>query len=197
MANIAYIRVSSAQQDFIRQEKMIADNFGKMDKVFQEKASGKDIKNRPIYKEMIAYLREGDTLHVASIDRLARSINDFFRFIDWLAENKIGLKIADTPLINIHPYEPQDPTQRLMTGVLTSVAQWEREIMLARQREALEARRAAALPIGKPRAVTWKQLEEMKKLHDLGVSKSKIAKRFKLSRATIRRYLAGEIEPYK
>lgn len=197
MANVAYIRVSTNKQDFDRQVKTIEDTFGKMDRTFTEKVSAKNTKDRSEYNKMLEYLREGDILHIASIDRLSRSINDFFRFIDYITENGIGLKVANTPIINIDPNREQTPDQRLITGILTSVAEWERSIMKARQKEAIEARRAQGKPIGKPRAIDKAKLEKMRELHALGVSKTRIAKEFKISRTTVIRYLRGDIVPYE
>jgi len=71
MADIGYIRVSSFDQNTARQLKEIA-----LDKTFEDRLSGKDT-NRPEFKACLEYLREGDTLHVHSMDRLCRNLIDF------------------------------------------------------------------------------------------------------------------------
>ena len=83
MSNIAYIRVSSTDQNTSRQEEMFKDL--KIDKYYIEKVSGKNIKDRPELQKMMDYVREGDTVIVESISRFGRSLQDlFFTIYNWL-----------------------------------------------------------------------------------------------------------------
>ena len=75
MANIAYIRVSAQDQNTGRQHQCFDNAYINLDKIFEEKVSGKNITDRPQLKEMMAYLREGDVLYIESISRLARSLS--------------------------------------------------------------------------------------------------------------------------
>lgn len=88
MAKIGYIRVSSIGQETARQDQLMQE-IG-VDKIFSEKLSGKSA-NRPELKNMLSYVREGDTLYVESISRLSRSIRDLLRIVDELQGKKVKL----------------------------------------------------------------------------------------------------------
>lgn len=87
--NIAYLRVSSVDQNPSRQQEAMASV--ELNKVFTEKASAKDI-NRPVLQECIEYCRAGDVLHVHSIDRMARNLKDLQGIIDRLAAKGVTIQ---------------------------------------------------------------------------------------------------------
>ncbi len=91
--NVGYVRVSSIAQNLDRQLNGI-----ELDKVFTEKASAKDAK-RPILKECMGYLREGDTLHVHSIDRLARNLVDLQNIIQELNSKNVSIQFHKENLL--------------------------------------------------------------------------------------------------
>ena len=87
MTNVAYIRVSSVDQNTDRQYEMVKPDW----EVFEDKCSGGST-DRPALKEMLRYVRKGDTVHVFSIDRLARNIDDLRQTVIGLNEKNIGIQ---------------------------------------------------------------------------------------------------------
>ena len=81
MATIAYIRVSTEEQNTGRQHALLQDKGLNIDKVFEEKVSGKNTKDRPQLKALLEYVRSGDVVIVESISRLARSTKDFITIL--------------------------------------------------------------------------------------------------------------------
>ena len=141
MAHIAYIRVSSLQQN---SERQLADTGITFEKVFTEKVSAKDT-NREVFLAMMEYLREGDTLHVHDISRLARNTTDLLSTVDALTKRGVaiqfhheGIKTGDN-----------SPTGKLVLTLLSGICQMEREMMLLRQRERYEAAKAAGRIAGR------------------------------------------------
>lgn len=125
MANIGYIRVSTVQQNTDRQLAGVT-----LDKVFEDKASGKNTQ-RPQFEAMMNYVREGDVLHVHSIDRLCRNTADLLATVEQLTERGVS--------VHFHKEDfktgKNSPAGNMMLTVLAAVAQMEREMMLERQRE--------------------------------------------------------------
>ena len=176
--HIGYIRVSTAQQNTERQLAGL-----ELDKVFTDKTSGKDT-DRPEFKAMMLYVREGDVLHVHSIDRLARNTADLLAIVEQLTEkgvivefHKEGFKTGKN-----------SPVGNLMLTVLAAVAQMEREMMLERQREGYEAAKAAGRVTarGNGRDVDTKRPEIIKALNNGGSVRS-VAKEFSVSTNTVQR----------
>ena len=125
---VGYVRVSTLEQNPARQEEIMR-SFG-VEKVFSEKVSGKDT-NRPIFKEMLSFLREGDTLYVESFSRLSRSTRDLIDTVNVLGERGVAL-VSDKE--NIDTTTPQG---RLVMTVFAAIYQFERENLLERQAEGI------------------------------------------------------------
>lgn len=144
MANVLYLRVSSSQQDLSRQRYLFEQKGITVDKVFEEKLSAKDLK-RPVLQEMLTWLREGDTLIIESFSRLARNTRDLLDLVE-------KLKHKSVKLISLKEnFDTNTPQGKLMLSVFAALYDFERECMLERQRESFEARRAAGLPVGRPK----------------------------------------------
>ena len=126
---MGYARVSSTGQDLAVQLEKLAG----CDKVFKEKRSGVDT-GRPELKRCLEYLREGDTLLVTKIDRLARSTSDLYRIISELAEKGVAFKVVDDPTI-----DTTSRTGKLVMGILALIAEFENDIRRERQMDGTSA----------------------------------------------------------
>lgn len=156
------------------------------DKLFQERVSS--VADRPQLEAAMDFVREGDVLVVVRLDRLARSTSDLLAILDRLETKKVGLRILDFGGSEV---DTQSPTGRLMLTMFGALAQFERELMLVRQREGIEkAKREGRY---KGRAPTARRkLPEMRKLADEGLTPSEIANCLGVSRASVYRLLAED-----
>lgn len=133
----------------------------------------------------LEFVREDDTLVVVRLDRLARSTSDLLRIINLLEEKKVALRILDFGGTAV---DTQSPTGRLMITMFGALAQFERELMLVRQREGIE--RAKRLGRYRGRAPTARaKIAEMLRLSQEGLRPTEIAGRLGLSRASVYRLL--------
>lgn len=145
MANIAYIRVSAKDQNTARQYSDFLTKGISLDKIFEEKISGKD-RSRPELKRMLDYIREGDTVCIESLSRLGRSTRDLLNIV-----SEIEQKGADIVSLkeNIDTSTPQG---QLMFTIFAAISQFERDCIKERQREGIELAKAACR-MGRPSAV--------------------------------------------
>lgn len=183
---VSYIRVSSIDQNLARQREMI----GPVDREFVDKISARSRDNRPGLDDCIAYLRHGDALQVASIDRLARSLMDLRGIID-----QITAKGASVHFVKEHltfSAKSTDPRATLMLGVLGSFAEFERSITRERQAEGIALAKKAGKYKGRKRALTSGQVQEAHQRAAHGESKVAIAKDLGVSRATLYRALSSK-----
>lgn len=126
---IAYARVSTKEQNLDRQLEAL-EKAG-CEKIFQEKASGKN-RERPALKEALGSLREGDTLLCESISRLARSMADLFKIVEEIQE-----KGANIRFLKEKDIDTTTATGTFIFSVLASLAQFERSIIRERQAEGI------------------------------------------------------------
>lgn len=133
LANILYVRVSTAEQETARQEELVVRY--KIDRIFTDKLSGKNT-DRPQFKAMMAYVREGDTLYVESISRLSRSIRDLLKTVDELNEKGVTFVSAKESI------DTSTPQGRFMLNIFGALAELEREQMLQRQAEGIKITKA-------------------------------------------------------
>jgi DNA invertase Pin-like site-specific DNA recombinase len=131
---VAYIRVSSVQQNTDRQLFDV-----ERDKEFIEKVSAKDTE-RPQLKAMLEHVREGDTVVVHSMDRLARNTKDLLEIVETLKAKGVSVKFIKENLA--FTADTDNSMNNLLLTLLGAVAQFERELMLERQREGIEAAKA-------------------------------------------------------
>lgn len=151
--HVAYERVSTSGQSTLRQDVMMQDQ--QIEKVFTEKVSGKD-RNRPELQKMLEFVREGDTVIVESISRLARSTRDFLNILDELEKKHVALISLKEQI------DTATPTGRFLVSIFAALAQLEREQILARQKEGIAAQKAKGIYTGgRPRIKVDKhQFEE-------------------------------------
>jgi len=128
MPNIAYIRVSTIEQNEGRQIEMMKGY--SIDKTYTEKASGKDA-NRPQLLAMLDYARDGDTVYIESFSRLARNTIDLLQLIEQM--NGKGIKVISIK----EGLDSSTPTGKMMLTMIGAIATFERENMLERQREGI------------------------------------------------------------
>ena len=138
---IGYVRVSTAEQNEARQ--LVSLEERKVDKVFVDKKSGKNT-DREALKEMLNYVREGDTVITESISRIARSTRDLLNIVDSLTQKNVEF-ISLKECI-----DTTTPQGKFMLTVFAAMAELERENILQRQREGIEIAKAAHKYKGKP-----------------------------------------------
>ena len=152
-------------------------------KVFAEQVSS--VAERPKLTAALDELREGDILVVTKLDRLARSMRDLMNIVDKIQERQASLRIVAMNL------DTTTPTGRLMLSMLGCVAQFEREMMLERQREGIAKAKAEGLYKGrKPTAMA--KADDVKALAAKGMGATEIAKTLGIGRASV--YRALEID---
>lgn len=181
MAIIGYIRVSTVEQNTERQLEGV-----KTDRIFEDKASGADAK-RPQLVACLDYLRDGDTLVVHSLDRLARSLIDLEGIIEQLGARGVTVEFKSEGLV----FEPgsADPFKTLMRQILSSFAQFERSMIRQRQAEGIAKAKAKGVYKGRQKALSDAQVKEIAKRHAAGETKTALAEAFGVSRYTVIRAL--------
>lgn len=157
---IGYIRVSTAEQNTERQEILMKEL--KADKVYIEKVSGKNA-NRPQLMEMMNFVREGDTVVVSEISRFARNTRDLLSLLDQLTAKGVQFESQKEKI------DTTTPTGQFMITIFAAVAQLERDYMLARQREGIDAKKARGEYRGRaPIEIDKSQFEQEYKLWKSG-----------------------------
>ncbi|MDL2210474.1 recombinase family protein [Desulfovibrio sp. OttesenSCG-928-O18] len=183
-SQIGYIRVSTLDQNTERQLDGMA-----LDKVFEDKASGKDIK-RPQLAACLEYLREGDTLVVHSIDRLARNLEDLQRLVRELTGKGVSVRFLKESLT--FEAGEANPMQTLMFQMLGAFAQFERALIRERQREGITLAKKEGRQLGRAKALTAEQEQALRERVAQGANKKELAAELGVSRQTLYRYLGQE-----
>lgn len=174
---VGYVRVSSVDQNLARQLDGI-----KLDRVFEDKASGKDTK-RPALAALQGFVREGDTVMVHSIDRLARNLVDLRAIVSGLNDKGVTVTFVKENLT--FSTDATSPMSTLMLSMMGAFAEFERSMILERQREGIAAAKAAGKPTGRPERLKPADVVEIKTRIKAGESKAALAKEFEVSRGTL------------
>jgi DNA invertase Pin-like site-specific DNA recombinase len=185
--HVGYIRVSSIDQNTIRQLDGISLN-----KTFTEKLSGKDTQ-RPILQECLSYIRQGDTLHVHSIDRLARNAKDLLNLVEQILAKGASVSFNKNNL-TFSP-DTKDHMAKLQLTMLAAFAEFERELIRERQLEGIAIAKANGKYSGR-RKVTVIIIEEAKARTKKGEPLSSVAKDLKVSRETLYKYGVRSALPF-
>ena len=180
MAVVGYARVSSVGQSLDVQ----LDKLKHCDKIFQEKRSGSSSK-RPRLKACLEYVRGGDTLVVTRLDRLARSTLHLCQLAEQLERKQVNLQVLDQ---NIHT---GDATGRLLFNMLGAIAQFETEIRAERQMDGIQNAKARGVKLGREKSLTQQECLELRQKRQQGVLIKTLMKDYKLSKASVYRYLDG------
>ena len=178
---VGYVRVSAADQNKARQ----LEALGEVDRLFSEKVSGKNTSDREQLKEMMAYVREGDTVRVKSPDRLARSTTDLLSLVEQLRKKGVAVEFVDNPALNT-----DTPQGEFMLTILAAVAQLERATIRERQAEGIAIAKRNGVYDRAPK-LTPEQIAEARQRADSGVPKARVARDLGVSRQTLYAALSG------
>ncbi|EIU1413003.1 recombinase family protein [Pseudomonas kunmingensis] len=177
---IGYIRVSTLDQNPDRQLEGI-----QVSKVFIDKASGKDTQ-RPQLEALLSYVREGDTLVVHSMDRLARNLDDLRRMVQQLTGRGVRIEFVKESLA----FTGEDsPMANLLLSVMGAFAEFERALIRERQREGISLAKQRGVYRGRKKALSGCRLEELRRRVEAREPKAALAREFGISRATLYEYL--------
>lgn len=177
---IGYTRVSTVDQNTARQLDGV-----QLDKIFTDKASGKDAK-RPQLDAMLSFVREGDTILVHSMDRLARNLDDLRRIVGDLTARGIRVEFVKEGLT----FTGEDSAMsKLLLSVMGAFAEFERSLILERQREGIAKAKAEGAYKGRKPSLNPKQADELRTRAGHGENKAALARKFGISRETLYSYL--------
>ena len=180
MSTVGYARVSSVGQSLEVQLDKLKD----CDKVFKEKKTGTSSK-RPQLQACLDYLREGDTLVVSRLDRLARSTLHLCQVADQLQEKGVNLKVIDQSI------DTSDATGRLLFNMLGAIAQFETEIRAERQMDGIRNAKARGVHLGRRKHLTENEQVELQLRRQDGTPIQTLMEEYSLSKASVYRYLDG------
>jgi DNA invertase Pin-like site-specific DNA recombinase len=176
---IGYIRVSTVSQNLDRQLAGI-----QLDKVFEEKVSASTI-NRPQWIECKSYVRQGDVLHIHSLDRVCRSgANDAVNIVEELTAKGVSVVFHKE---GMRFDSSMSAVQKGLLGILASVAQMDRDLIKERQAEGISAAKRKGKKFGRPStSVSKQQIEQLK---EKGLGATEISKQLEIGRATVYKIL--------
>ena len=170
-----YARVSSTGQKLEVQKELLSKE--KCDVIFEEKVSGKNMK-RDELTVLLRVVSSGDTVIISKLDRLARSMVDFWNIYNQIKEKGASLKILNMGL------DTDSSQGRLMMGILSSVAEFERELIKERQADGIAKAKASGKHLGRPK-LTEEVKEQVLGMVKLGATKQAVADKLNLGLSTI------------
>ena len=179
---IGYARVSSFDQNPERQLEHI-----QVDQIFADKASGKDME-RPELERMIAFVREGDTVIVHSMDRMARNLDNLRLIVRKLTQRGVCIEFVKE---NLAFTGEDSPMANLMLSVMGAFAEFERALIHERQREGIDLARQRGAYRGRKKSLSPEQAAQLLQRVQAGELKAPLAREFGISRETLYRYLVG------
>lgn len=180
---IGYVRVSTFDQNPERQLEAV-----QLDKIFTDQSSGKDTQ-RPQLEALLAYVREGDTVVVHSMDRLARNLDDLRSLVHGLTAHGIRVEFVKESL----SFTGEDsPLATLLLSVMGAFAEFERALIRERQREGIELAKRRGAYQGRKKSLAPDQVAEIRQRAEAGEKKAQLARAFGISRETLYQYLKAE-----
>lgn len=182
---IGYIRVSTVEQNIGRQNELLQQY--NLDEVFTDYASGKDTA-RPQLQAALKYLRKGDCLVIASMDRLARNLDDLRKLVNDLTSRSIKIKFIKE---NLTFGEEDSPLSNLLLSLMGAFAEFERLLIKERQREGILLAKNKGLYKGRKKCLTNTQVIELQKedAENKFKHRNQLAKKYCISRPTLYKYL--------
>ena len=177
---VGYTRVSSLDQNADRQLDGVA-----LDRVFTDSASGRSTA-RPQLEALLAFVRDGDTALVHSMDRLARNLDDLRALVRTLTARGVRVQFAKEQLT----FTGEDTAMAtLLLSVMGAFAEFERSLIRERQREGIALARQRGAYRGRARALSAEQILQLRQRVAAGIPKAMLAREFGVSRETIYQYL--------
>ncbi|AYO18527.1 recombinase family protein (plasmid) [Vibrio owensii] len=185
MEKVGYARVSSTGQSLDVQLAKL--NQVGCQRIYQEKRSGRT-SNRPEFQSCMNYLREGDTLVITRLDRLARSVVHLAQLAKRFEKEKINLIVIDQNI------DTSTSTGRLMFNMLASIAEFENDLRTERQAEGIAKAKENGVKFGRPAKLNDQICDTIYALRTEGATIGQLAKEFELGEATIYRALKKAIK---
>ena len=177
---IGYVRVNSFDQNPERQLEHIP-----VDRLFSDKASGKD-RRRPELERLLAFARQGDTVVVHSMDRLARNLDDLRLIVQKLTKGGVRIEFVKE---NLTFAGEDSPLANLMLSVMGAFAEFERALIGERQREGIALAKQRGAYRGRKKSLSPEQAAELRQRVQAGARKAPLAREFGISRETLYQYL--------
>lgn len=177
---LGYIRVSSFDQNPERQLENL-----ELDKLFIDKASGRST-NRPKLKKLLEYARQGDTIVIHSMDRLARDLKDLRSLVGFFTGKDIKVKFIKE---NLTFSGEESAMSNLLLSIMGGFAEFERNLIRERQLEGIALAKKKGLYKGGKRKLSNDQVIELQKRSQNGEHKAKLARAFGIRRETVYQYL--------
>lgn len=182
---VGYIRVSSLDQNPDRQIEDLKSQG--VEKLFIDQVSGKNI-DRPELQKMLSFVREGDSLYVHSLDRLARNLADLLNLVQDLTGRGVSVHFLGEKL-DFDAGKDASPTSKLMLSMIGAFAEFERSMIRRRQAEGIALAKERGVYRGRQRSVTDEQIETVRAQIAQGVPLSVAVRKVGISRATAYKYL--------
>jgi DNA invertase Pin-like site-specific DNA recombinase len=177
---IGYIRVSSVEQNTDRQLEGV-----ELVRVFTDRASGKDTQ-RPELEQLLKFVREGDTVVVHSMDRLARNLDDLRRLVADLTKRGVKIQFLKESLT----FTGEDsPMSNLLLSVMGAFAEFERALIRERQREGVALAKQRGAYKGRKKVLSPQDVAALKERVAAGETKTNVARDVGVSRETLYQYL--------
>jgi DNA invertase Pin-like site-specific DNA recombinase len=178
---IGYKRVSTVDQNTTRQLEGVA-----VDEVFEDKASGKSTAQRPALEAMLKHVRKGDVVLCHSMDRMARNLDDLRRIVLGLTSRGVRVEFAKEGL----NFTGEDSAlSKLLLSVMGAFAEFERSLILERQREGIAIAKTMGKYKGRKPTLTREIADELRKRANNGEPKTTLAREYRISRETLYQYL--------
>lgn len=183
MSTAAYLRVSTGHQSIEQQQDALVSAGMQADREFCDVASGRAGSERPGWTECLGWLRAGDTLVVAAVDRIGRSVREVASALADLTARGIALRSLREGV------DTSTPTGRAVVQIMSSIAELELELGKERRVASREARTARGLPATRPPKLDGAQQERLIRLYSSGEPVAELCGMFGVSRATVFRYV--------
>lgn len=178
------MRVSTLDQNPDRQLDSLPEHLA-VDRIFTEAASGKDMA-RPQLEAMLNFVRDGDTVVVHSMDRLARNLDDLRKLVQTLTGRGVKIEFIKE---NLSFTGEDSPMSNLLLSVMGAFAEFERALIRERQREGIALAKKRGAYKGRKKALSAEQVTLLKERLAEGITKSQLARELGISRETLYQYL--------